>query len=237
MEDTLALARAHAEAGVRTVAATPHVTWDMPTTAAMVAEGVANVNAALADAGIDLTVVGGGEIALTKATDLEEEELLGLRLGGGPWLLVESPLTPSMTGFDHVLYQVQARGHRILLAHPERCPGFQREPERLEALVGAGMLTSITAGALVGRFGSTVERFTHRIIEAGLVHSIASDAHDVRRRPPGMRREVEDAGYGEHLAWWCEEVPAAILAGEPIPDGPPPPAPRRRGLAGLLRRR
>ena len=48
------------------------------------------------------------------------------------------------------------------------------------------MLTSITAGALTGAFGSTVKRFALWMLEEDLVHSIASDAHDARRRPPGM---------------------------------------------------
>ena len=237
LEDTLALARAHVAAGIRQVTATPHVSWDMPTSGERMAAGVAEVNAALQVEGIPLQVLHGGELAMTRVVDLPDEEVGAFRLGGGPYLLVESPLTPAATGFEEVLYQLQANGHKIVLAHPERCPGFQREPERLEALVYGGALTSLTAGALVGRFGSTVERFAHRLVTEGLVHNVASDAHDLRRRPPGIRDEVEEAGYGEHAAWWCEEVPGAIISGAEIPPGPPPPAPRKRGLAGLFKRR
>jgi protein-tyrosine phosphatase len=234
LEDTLALARAQVQAGVTRVVATPHVSWDMPTSGERMAAGVAEVNAALEREGLPLDVVHGGELAVTRVVDLPAEEVHAFRLGGGPWLLVESPLEPSAIGFEHVLQQLQASGHHLVLAHPERCPSFHREPDRLEALVRSGALTSVTAGALVGRFGGTVQRFAHRLVEEGLVHNVASDAHDTRRRPPGMRAEVEAAGYGEHASWWCQEVPAAILAGEDVPPGPPPPAPRRRRL---LRRR
>src|SRR3954454_15226197 len=240
MKASLALARAHVAAGVRQVWATPHVTWDIPTSSEQVVSGVAEVNAALATEELPLEVLTGGEIAITRASELGDDELRALALGGGPWLLVESPLTPSAGRFDHALHHLQSRGHRILLAHPERCPAFQREPERLASLVHAGMLTSITAGALVGRFGGTVARYAHELVRDGLVHNVASDAHDTRRRPPGMRDELFEAGYGEHAGWWCEEVPAAIIAGTEIPHPPPAPLPakRKRGrLAGLLRRR
>jgi protein-tyrosine phosphatase len=240
MKASLALARAHVAAGVRQVLATPHVTWDMPTSPEQVASGVAQVNAALAEEGLPLEVLTGGEIAISRGAELGDDELRALALGGGPWLLVESPLTPSAGPFDNVLHHLQARGHRILLAHPERCPAFQREPERLASLVHAGMLTSITAGALVGRFGGTVERYAHELVRDGLVHNVASDAHDIARRPPGLRDELERAGYGTHVEWWCVEVPTAILAGTQIPYPPPAPlrkAKRKRGLRGAWSRR
>ena len=235
MKASLALARAHVAAGVRQVLATPHVTWDIPTTSEQVASGVATVNAKLRDEEIPLEVLTGGELALTKVPELDDGELRALALGGGPWLLVESPLTPSAAGFDTVLHHLQARGHRLVLAHPERCPAFQREPERLASLVHAGMLTSITAGALIGRFGSTVKRYAHELVRDGLVHNVASDAHDVHRRPPGLRAELEEAGYGEHAGWWCEEVPGAILAGTQIPYPPPAPLPQKRKRRGLFK--
>ena len=235
MEASLALARAHVAAGVTRVLATPHVTWDIPTSSEQVATGVAEVNAALAEEGLPLEVLQGGELAITRVAELDDAELRGLSLGGGPWLLVESPLTPSAAGFDNVLHHLQARGHRLVLAHPERCPAFQREPHRLASLVHAGMLTSITAGALVGRFGSTVERYAHELVRDGLVHNVASDAHDTVRRPPGLRGELERAGYGEHVDWWCDEVPSAIVAGTQIPHPPPAPLrpPKPRGLGKL----
>src|SRR5206468_2448547 len=158
-----------------------------------VADGVAAVNASLRENGIELEVLPGGEIAISRAADLDDNELRALGLGGGPWLLVESPLTPSAGNFDNALRHLQARGHRVVLAHPERCPAFIREPERLAALVHAGMLTSITAGALVGRFGGTVERYAHELVRDGLVHNVASDAHDTRRRPPGLREVLDHA--------------------------------------------
>jgi protein-tyrosine phosphatase len=235
LEATLAMARAHVAVGVRRVAATPHVSWDMPTSAAAMTSGVAQVREALAREGVALDVVTGAEIAMTMVPELDDHDLRALALGGGPWLLVESPLTPGASGFDSLLHHLQVRGHRILLAHPERCPAFQRHPERLTALVQAGMLTSLTAGAFVGRFGTTVQRFSHRLAREGLVHNVASDAHNTNRRAPGLRAELMEAGYSTHLEWWCEAVPSALLAGEPVPQGPPPPRPPQRRRFGGLR--
>ena len=47
LDETLALARAQAEAGISRVAATPHVSWNIPTSPERMAQGVEMVNAAL----------------------------------------------------------------------------------------------------------------------------------------------------------------------------------------------
>src|SRR5256885_17263461 len=83
VDETVALARTQVAAGVTRVTATPHVTWDIPTTSQQVIEGVASVNHALREAEIPLEVLTGGEIAITRAADLDDDELRALALGGG----------------------------------------------------------------------------------------------------------------------------------------------------------
>jgi protein-tyrosine phosphatase len=150
--------------------------------------------------------------------------------------LLEPPFSPAVAGFDMVVGELRSRGHRIVLAHPERCPGFHADPEALRRLVSAGALTSITAGSLVGRFGGTVQRFAIGLVREGLAHNVASDAHDTHRRPPGLLAELSRAGLGELSDWFARQVPAAILSGAEIPVQPaaasiaPPRQPRLRWL-------
>lgn len=239
VDGSLELARGAAAAGVTEIVATPHVSWNVPTSAATVAAGVEALQPQLDAEGVGIRLRRGGELAISRATELDDDELRALRLGGGEWLLAECPLSAAATGFDTLLHHLQARGHRILLAHPERSPLLQRDPAKLRALVDAEMLASVTAGSLVGRFGSTVQRFTHELVEEGLVHNVASDAHDARRRPPGMAAEIAAAdaelpGLAERTEWMCVEVPRAILDGGPVPA--PPGDPPRRRRRSLLRR-
>jgi protein-tyrosine phosphatase len=120
-------------------------------------------------------------------------------------------------------------GHQVLLAHPERSPAIHRDPEIVERLVGDGVLTSLTAGSLVGRFGSHARRLGLELLGRGLAHNVASDAHDARDRPPSIGRELERAGFADLAGWLTEEVPAAILEGGEVPGRPATPA-QRRGL-------
>jgi protein-tyrosine phosphatase len=238
LDDSIELCRAAVAAGTRTIVATPHVSWDWPgVTSNVIAEGVERVNDALRAEGIDLEVRAGAEIAMTRAGELSDDELAALRLGGGPYLLIECPYSPASAGFDGLLHAIAERGHEIVLAHPERCPAFQRDPARLERLVDGGVLVQITAGSMAGGFGSTVRRFTAALLRDGLVHAVASDAHDAVKRPPGLNfgftaiEHRELPGIGAHQAWLTEAAPRAILDGAPLPERPPLPRP-----GGLLRR-
>jgi protein-tyrosine phosphatase len=230
VEGSLALARAAAALGTSTIVATPHVSWRYGNDAATIARAVEHTNAAFSQAGVGVNVLPGAEIAITRAVELDAEELRALSLGGGPWLLIECPFTPVSTGLDVLAVEIEEGGHRIVLAHPERCPAFQRDPGLLESLVLGGALTSITAGSLVGRFGNTARRYALELLDAELVHNVASDAHDAEKRPPGIAHELEQVGYGSLLEWLVEDVPGAILAGEEqLPRRPAWPAPRPSG--------
>jgi protein-tyrosine phosphatase len=237
IEESVALARAAAVAGTRVLVATPHVSWHYQNEAATIARLTGEVNERLSVEGIALEVLAGAEIAMTRMEEIEPSELERLSLGGSPWVLLEPPFTPVATGLDGMVLALQGEGHRVVIAHPERCPAFHRDPAMLESLVRAGALTSITAGSLVGRFGGEVRRFARRLVSDGLVHNVASDAHDTERRPPGIAAELAEAGLGELTDWLTSEVPAAVLSGQEIPPCPvdiPPDSPKFRGM---LRRR
>ena len=220
IEESVVLARAAAAAGTRILVATPHVSRRYPNDSTTIAGRVEALNARLVSEHLALELRAGAEIALSRAIEAEPEELERLTLGGGPWLLVEPPFAPAARGIDVLVSDLLRRGHRIVLAHPERCPAFQHDPRMLRTLVGEGVLTSITAGSLIGRFGTSVRRFSLKLLREGLVHNVASDAHDRYARPPGMAAELDQIGAGALADWLTRAVPAAILEGGEIPSRP-----------------
>jgi protein-tyrosine phosphatase len=220
IEGSLALARAAVAAGMRVLVATPHVSRRYANDAETIAPLVDELNARLRAEGIALEVRAGAEIAMTRLIDIEPAELPRLRLGAGPWLLIEPPFTPVIAGLDVLVFDLQRQGHKVLIAHPERCAGFHRDPEMLRSLVRAGVLTSITAGSLIGSFGGEVRGFAQALAREGLIHNVASDTHDPVKRPPGVAAELHQAGLGPLEDWLTEEVPTAILSGEEVPTQP-----------------
>jgi protein-tyrosine phosphatase len=171
---------------------------------------------------------------MARLAQLGPERLSALSLAGSSWLLVEPPFAAALPGLDTIVLDLQRRGYGVVLAHPERCHAFHRDRSMLDSLVGAGILTSVTAGSLVGRFGRGVRRFALGLVQDRLVHNVASDAHNQTGRPPGMAVELQEAGLDALSGWLTCQVPAAILQGRQVPREPLRPK-KRRSVPWLLR--
>ena len=220
IDESVALARAAVRAGTKTIVATPHVSRSYPNDPGTIQRLATELNARLDREHVTLDVLTGAEVAMPWLAQLDAQALSQLTLGGGSCLLIEPPFSTIVPGFDSVVLDLMQDGYRVLVAHPERCPAFQRDPSALSALINAGALTSITAGSLAGHFGAQVRRFATRLVKADLVHNVASDAHDAMRRQPGMASEIKQAGLEGLTDWLTQSVPAAILSGAPIPQRP-----------------
>jgi protein-tyrosine phosphatase len=237
---SLALAERAARAGIDTIVATPHIREDYPFPPALVAERVAELNAELQRAGVPVRILTGGELAVSRVAELDDAELHSLCLGDGRCALVESPYTVVGGLLEQALFDLQLRGVRPLLAHPERSPSFIGDADRIAELVDRGIMCSITAASMEGRFGRTVRAFAVELYTRGLVHDVASDAHDAHKRPPDLLAGFESfeqdlPGALEQADWYTEHAPRALLAGQELPPRPRPVPGQRLGGRGLRR--
>ena len=233
MEEACALARAAVADGIRVMAATPHVRHDFPTSPARMEVGVGELRAALSAERIPLQILPGGEIALEMLADLDDDDLRRMGLGGNPrYVLLETPYAGWPPGLDQVLFQLQVRGFRVVLAHPERNGEVQARPELVRPLVDAGALMQVTAASLDGRLGSRTQKTGLRLIAMGCAHVLASDAHVPSVRRVGMGAAAEAIGDRDLAHWLTTDVPDAIIADRRIPDRP-----TRTGRHGWRHRR
>ena len=235
MAGALELAAASAADGVKVLAATPHLRSDHPgVRPEELGARVQAVRAALAQAGVGIEVIGGGEVDLLWAQQADEHALRQVSYGQrGSDLLVETPYGELPVRLEDMLFRLSAQGFRVLLAHPERSAGFRADPTRLHALVARGTLLQITAGSLSGPpRHSRSRRFAAQLVREGLAHVMASDAHGGEIERAGLSQGVAAAAeLAPHRAeWMVTEAPAAILSGEALP-----PAPAQRGGRGLHR--
>ena len=234
IEESVAIARSMAEDGVRKVAATPHVRDDYPTTPDAMEAALARVRAAVAAEGIPIEILPGGEVAMDELSKLDADARARFGLGGNPnLLLLEFPYYGWPMALPQLVWDLVTTGTVVVIAHPERNAEVQERPDRLEGVVDMGAAIQLTAASVDGRLGKRTAGCSRALLELGLAHLIASDAHAPGVRLAGMSAAAAAVGGGELAEWLTSAVPAALIAGEELP--PRPLAERRRGLLGRLR--
>jgi len=205
LADSVELARAAVADGTDMVVATPHVRSDFVTDVLGLRERVAEVRRALAAAGVPLAVACGGELGHDMVPRLFQDELEAIAQGprDARWLLLEAPWEPFGEDFHAAAAELRERGFGVLIAHPERsadaelddCSGLRRE-------LAAGSLAQVNALSLTGGHGQTAKAAALRLLEAGYVGLVASDAHGPSR-PPALaaaERMLLERGMDRHAA-------------------------------------
>lgn len=215
LRDALAMARVGAADGIVTIAATPHIRHDHDVRISELPERVEEVNGELRRDGVAVTVVTGGEVAETALDGLDDDELRAVSLGRAGWILLEPRPGPLGDSLLRSVEDLNERGFRTLIAHPERHLSDDVF-DRIGELIERGALVQATAAYLAEK--RTREGML-ALARRGLIHVLASDAHSSHGGRPlrisdGIAALAELGRLSPHLDWIARGAPAAILRGE-----------------------
>lgn len=208
VEEGIELCRIAFEAGTRVLFATPHAhaDWDQfPRTASrseLFERSFLLVRAAAAEWGLDLRR--GWEVYPSVVTD--GVDLDAYRLEGTRAVLVEFPgwwleVDGSLELVADAARRVEEAGLVPLLAHPERCPAVAADPGSVASLAESGWPLCLNGPSLTGDHGAAAERTAWKLLEAGVVSLVASDAHGLARPPRiDSAHAVVEAAIGRDAA-------------------------------------
>lgn len=245
-DESLEMCRLALRDGINTIVATSHhipglYSWNSDD----LEERARLLRQRLVEAGIPLKILTGAELTLSP-------ELLGvlkrepwLALNGGSSFLVELSIQVFPATVEPFLHSLMDAGLVPVIAHPERYQWYWRRPAFFDGLLERGALLQISAGSVMGDFGSQVRDFSFDLLKRGRARILASDGHNALDRPPllspALNRIAELIGSGRAEAL-VTSTPAGLLAGERLPrpvveefafPDPPPP---RSWLARLFGR-
>jgi protein-tyrosine phosphatase len=207
--------------GITTVIATPHQLggYDHVNVAGRIRQAVADLSSELADAAIPLELAPGGDVRVDERLLrlLEADEIL-TAADGGRHLLLELPHNFLVDPMP-IIVALEQRGVQTIMTHPERHRYLANADGRMAKWIEAGAALQITAGSLLGDFGPLANDVGWRLVHAGMVSLVATDAHDADRRPPCLTAalaalEQELGRDGARLL--CIENPQLVFTGERI---------------------
>jgi protein-tyrosine phosphatase len=195
IETSLAMARAYVDQGVQYVACTPHILPGLyHNTGSQIRRAVALLQARLDDAGIPLRLLPGADNHMVSDFTVRLREGCLLTLADSPYVLVEPPHHVAPARLEDFFFDLLLAGYVPILTHPERLSWIESKYDVIKRLASRGVWMQITSSSLRGRFGRRARYWCERLLGDGIVHILATDAHNTTTRPPDLlegRREAE----------------------------------------------
>jgi len=218
LNESVAMCRRAAEQGCTAIVATPHQRTDRWSNEnpEILRDLVGQVRAEVGDT---IEVFSGGEIRIDSelVRELSAPDRAGLMtLAESDFLLLEFDRHGHGPPPLDLVYDIVALGYQPIIAHPEFIPHLASDFEMLEQMREAGALFQITGMSVTGEFGGEALATVEAMLDAELADIVASDAHTMRWRPPGLT----DAYHRVASRWGARraerlfrETPGAVTAG------------------------
>ncbi|MBB4004835.1 tyrosine-protein phosphatase [Aurantimonas endophytica] len=186
---SIAMARLAVDDGVTVMACTPHIVPGLYMNHPReIARRVAELSAVLEDEQIPLRLIVGADVHIAPG-------LLDQLSGNAPptlnrsrYFLLEPSLDVLPPRFVEFCGGLIAAGFVPIITHPERLAWVAGHYGVIRELAESGILMQLTAGSLTGDFGRSARVLAERMLDEGFCDIIASDAHGVASRRPGLSK-------------------------------------------------
>jgi protein-tyrosine phosphatase len=202
--DTINMLKKAEQDGIKQILLTPHFKERVfENTKAIIDANMQTMEALIKDHGIDVRLYFGSEIYLSKHTnDLLNEGTLKT-LNDSNYILLETHRSQAFQtlDFDEECYNLSVDGYKIIIAHPERYQFIQDNLNKVYDYVNRGYYIQLNVNSLLDP-KHPLYKTSKTLLDHRLVHFIASDAHDLVKRPPLLSEAYQwvETKYGSQYA-------------------------------------
>ncbi|MEI6153987.1 MAG: CpsB/CapC family capsule biosynthesis tyrosine phosphatase [Deltaproteobacteria bacterium] len=220
-EESLEMCRMAFDDGIRTIVATPHTLNGVyKNNTAKIKEQSLRLQALLDKNNISLNILPGSDVRIYPALTSLVENGEALTVNDNKrYIILELPDLFPLPAVKQLVLDLIGQGITPVISHPERVSQIQQDSEVIYELLEKGALSQVTAMSVTGEFGKGVKGFVEKMLKYDMVHIIATDCHDVIRRPPILSGAVEMAarivGREKALAM-VTTIPQAVIEGKTI---------------------
>ncbi|GEN54632.1 tyrosine-protein phosphatase [Halobacillus faecis] len=238
IEESIQMAEAAVKDGITHIVATPHHNnGAFNNYKNNIKIQVAELNRTFQERGINLQVLPGQE------TRVFGEMIEGLRVNevlpindDTNYVFVEFPSSSVPRYASQLFFDMQVAGYQPVIVHPERNKAIIENPDLLYSFVKKGTYAQLTAASVCGKFGKKVKKFSEQLIEANLVHLVATDAHNTTSRGFCLSEAYSEIrkNYGLDLVYLLSENAEDLIAGRVLQAEPPHHINKKKKVLGLF---
>ncbi len=198
LEHSLELLRELRALGYRKLVMTPHIMGDFyKNTPENIRAALAALRRAAAEADL-------ADMELECAAEYYLDEWFGPRLDRGDellsfggeqrYLLFETSYINEPFNLAETVFRLRSLGYQPVLAHPERYTYFYGRFEDLVKVRENGALLQLNLNSLAGYYSAGAKRVAEKLIDAGLVDLVGTDAHNLKHTTT-LRDKTLQADY------------------------------------------
>ena len=177
---SLALIRRLQGMGYTRLFTTPHIMADMyPNTPEIIREKLAEVRAAMQEVGLNIPIDAAAEYLMDEGFGEKIKAGTLLTLPGNR-VLVEMSFVSAPPNLMQYIFQLQTKGYKVLLAHPERYLFFRDDFKKYQELKDRGVEFQLNLLSLVGYYGKPIQDNAKALLKAGMIDYLGTDLHHER---------------------------------------------------------
>ena len=180
IEQSLEMLKTEIDMGINRVILTSHVTaMTFENTRESLMDAFLKLKDAVTDAGLDIDLYLSAEYRMDEYFDKEYAAYHLIPMPGN-YILLENSFQQELLNLDELLFDMQVKGYKTILAHPERYTYYSRRRKRYEQLHNAGARFQINILSFTGYFGEEARDSALWFAKNGMIDFLGSDMHNVK---------------------------------------------------------
>ena len=178
LQSSIELIQKMSSYGIKNFITTPHVLGDVyPNSSKTIKEKLLEVQNELKRQNIsDVTISAAAEYMMDEqfVKLLEKDDILTLK---DNYVLVEMSYFSAPFNLYEIIFEIQLKGYKPILAHPERYNFYHTNFENYYKLKKAGCLFQLNLLSLTPQYGNNVQKISSKLLNEGLYDFVGTDTH------------------------------------------------------------
>ena len=178
LQSSIELIQKMSSYGIKNFITTPHVLGDVyPNSSKTIKEKLLEVQNELKRQNIsDVTISAAAEYMMDEqfVKLLEKDDILTLK---DNYVLVEMSYFSAPFNLYEIIFEIQLKGYKPVLAHPERYNFYHTNFENYYKLKKAGCLFQLNLLSLTPQYGNNVQKISSKLLNEGLYDFVGTDTH------------------------------------------------------------
>jgi len=207
IEESIEICETALSEGIETIIATPHyISREGEIEKTKLLSYVFMLNQELKNENINVTILPGMEIYINPELSqlYSQDKIITLNLKN--YMLMELPLYNRLPVYlDDAIFNLQIKGIKPVIAHPERCKAVMDNPNIVYRLINNKCFIQVNSGSIVGLYGRDAQKTANLLLQHNMVHFVASDCHSLKGRKSLLKEAYDmvakkfSIGYADDL--------------------------------------